>query len=73
LERRLAGEEAGLGFPAAPAGGTPFQRLVWEETARIPWGHTLTYGELARRLGRPGAARAVGLALGANPLPLAVP
>ncbi len=53
--------------------GTDFQRAVWREVARIPYGATRTYGEIAARLGRPGAARAVGAANGANPLPLVVP
>ncbi|MER3400213.1 MAG: cysteine methyltransferase [Thermoflexus sp.] len=58
--------------PLAPE-GTSFQRRVWVETAQIPYGQTRTYAELARRLGRPGATRAVGQALGANPLPLLIP
>ncbi len=53
--------------------GTPFQRLVWEVMRAIPWGETLTYGEIARLIGAPGAARAVGLACGANPVPIVVP
>ena len=53
--------------------GTPFQRAVWDEMQRIPFGRTTTYGELARRLGRPGASRAVGHACGANPVPIVVP
>ena len=54
-------------------GGTPFQRAVWERLLAIPYGETLTYGELARRLGRPAAARAVGAANGRNPLPIVIP
>ncbi|MED5506349.1 MAG: methylated-DNA--[protein]-cysteine S-methyltransferase [Planctomycetota bacterium] len=53
--------------------GTPFQRDCWARTRGIPAGTTLTYGELASELGRPGAARAAGQALRANPLPLVVP
>lgn len=53
--------------------GTPFQRRVWEELRRIPYGQTVAYGELAHRVGRPGAARAVGQAVGANPVPIIVP
>ncbi len=53
--------------------GTPFQRQVWEELARIPFGATISYGELARRVGRPAAARAVGAANGANPIPIVLP
>jgi len=53
--------------------GTPFQSAVWAELTRIPPGRTISYGELARRIGRPGASRAVGAANGANPLPIVVP
>ena len=53
--------------------GTPFQHRVWEALRSIPIGSTCTYGELARRLGAPGAARAVGAACGANPVALLVP
>jgi methylated-DNA-[protein]-cysteine S-methyltransferase len=53
--------------------GTPFQQSVWELLASIPWGETTSYGALAARLGRPGAARAVGAANGANPLPIVLP
>ncbi len=53
--------------------GTPFQVRVWEELRRIPAGQTRSYGEVARAVGRPGAARAVGAACGANPVPLFVP
>jgi len=53
--------------------GTPFQRAVWEELLRIPYGATCTYAELARAVGRPAAVRAVGAANGANPVPLVVP
>ena len=54
----------------APA---PFRRAAWRALRGIPRGRTITYGELARRAGRPGAARAAGGACGANPLPLFVP
>jgi methylated-DNA-[protein]-cysteine S-methyltransferase len=53
--------------------GTPFQRTVWEALLEIPYGETLSYGELAQRLGRPSAARAVGLANGRNPIGIIVP
>jgi O-6-methylguanine DNA methyltransferase len=53
--------------------GTPFQRLVWEALRRIPPGEVRTYGEVARAVGRPGAARAVGSACGANPVVIIVP
>lgn len=55
------------------ARGTAFQRAVWAAIARIPYGATATYGEIARRIERPRAARAVGSAAGANPLPILIP
>jgi methylated-DNA-[protein]-cysteine S-methyltransferase len=53
--------------------GTPFQLRVWQELRRIPWGRTISYGELARRVDNPKASRAVGQANGANPIPLIIP
>ncbi|GAA2444399.1 methylated-DNA--[protein]-cysteine S-methyltransferase [Streptomyces glaucus] len=53
--------------------GTPFQRRVWQELRRIPYGETRTYGELAAALGSPTASRAVGLANGRNPVGIIVP
>lgn len=53
--------------------GTSFQQSVWEGLTRIPCGHTLSYGEMARRIGFPRATRAVGTAVGANPLAIIVP
>ncbi|MFD7297367.1 methylated-DNA--[protein]-cysteine S-methyltransferase [Streptomyces sp. NPDC059897] len=53
--------------------GTPFQRSVWAELQRIPYGETRTYGELAEALGNPNASRAVGLANGKNPIGVIVP
>ena len=53
--------------------GTDFQRHVWDRLREIPYGETISYGELARRVGRPGAYRAVGLANGRNPVALIVP
>jgi methylated-DNA-[protein]-cysteine S-methyltransferase len=53
--------------------GTPFQHLVWEGLRAIPYGETLSYAELARRIGRPGASRAVGSANGRNPIAIVVP
>jgi len=54
-------------------GGTPFQRTVWKALRDIPCGTTVSYSELARRIGRPSAVRAVGLANGANPVAVVVP
>ncbi|MHA5054474.1 methylated-DNA--[protein]-cysteine S-methyltransferase [Streptomyces sp. SD15] len=53
--------------------GTPFQRTVWDQLRRIPYGETRSYGELAVTLGNPGASRAVGLANGKNPIGIIVP
>ncbi|MEW1719927.1 methylated-DNA--[protein]-cysteine S-methyltransferase [Streptomyces sp. NPDC093109] len=53
--------------------GTPFQRAVWDQLTRIPYGETRSYGELAEALGKPGASRAVGLANGRNPVGIIVP
>ncbi|MEU6770797.1 methylated-DNA--[protein]-cysteine S-methyltransferase [Streptomyces sp. NPDC046759] len=53
--------------------GTPFQRSVWEQLTRIPYGETRTYGQLADALGSPRASRAVGLANGRNPVGIVVP
>ncbi len=55
------------------ATGTAFQQRVWRELAIIPYGETVTYGELARRIDAPSAVRAVGTAVGRNPLSLIVP
>lgn len=72
LEEYFAGERREFTFPTA-AEGTPFQLLVWEALREIPYGETRTYGEIARRIGHPGAARAVGQANNRNPLPIVVP
>jgi methylated-DNA-[protein]-cysteine S-methyltransferase len=53
--------------------GTPFQRTVWNALCEIPYGETVSYGELAERIGRPTASRAVGLANGKNPIGIIVP
>jgi methylated-DNA-[protein]-cysteine S-methyltransferase len=53
--------------------GTPFQRMVWTALRAIPYGQTVTYGELAASLGAPGSSRAVGLANGKNPISIVVP
>ena len=55
------------------AQGTPFQQGVWQALCAIPYGETISYGELARRIGHPTAVRAVGLANGRNPIAIVVP
>jgi methylated-DNA-[protein]-cysteine S-methyltransferase len=68
----FAGELRRFDLPLAPE-GTPFQREVWSSLTAIPYGETVSYGELARRLGRPAASRAVGAANGQNPIPIVIP
>jgi len=72
LAAYFRGELQRFDLPLAPA-GTAFQKSVWGALAEIPWGETRSYGELARAIGRPTAARAVGAANGANPLPIVLP
>ena len=68
----FAGARTAFELALAPA-GTEFQRSVWSALTGIPFGSTISYAELARRVGRPRAFRAVGGANGANPLPIVVP
>jgi methylated-DNA-[protein]-cysteine S-methyltransferase len=72
LESYFAGELHDFELSLAPA-GTPFQCLAWDELRRIPYGAKISYAEQARRIGRPGAARAVGAANGRNPIAIVVP
>lgn len=69
----FAGDQPDLSVPCEFTTGTPFQREVWKELCRIPIGTTISYAELAIRVGRPAAVRAVGTANGRNPLPVIVP
>jgi methylated-DNA-[protein]-cysteine S-methyltransferase len=69
----LAGDASALDGVEVDGGGTPFQRLVWKALRAIPAGTTTTYGEIARRIGRPRASRAVGLANSKNPIAIVVP
>ena len=72
LGEYFARERKHFDLPLLPQ-GTPFQRTVWRSLEEIPYGETITYGELARRVGNAKAFRAVGTANGANPLPIVVP
>jgi methylated-DNA-[protein]-cysteine S-methyltransferase len=73
LRRYFSGETGAIdGLPIAPA-GTEFQLAVWNALVRIPCGETWSYAQVARRIGRPSAVRAVGLANGANPIGVVVP
>lgn len=68
----FAGELEAFDLPLVPQ-GTPFQLAVWKRLCEIPYGETISYGELARRVGNPNASRAVGLANGSNPIPIVIP
>jgi len=72
LRAYFAGTQADFNVPLR-MNGTPFQRRVWSELTKIPVGSTISYGELARRIGQPSASRAVGLANGRNPVSIIVP
>ena len=73
LDRYFAGEAAALDAVEVRTGGTAFQREVWRALRSIPAGQTASYGELAHRIGRPSAVRAVGMANGSNPVGVIVP
>ena len=68
----FAGQRKTFDLPLSPR-GTEFQRRVWDALSSIPYGMTISYGELARRIGDPNASRAVGLANGSNPISIIVP
>jgi methylated-DNA-[protein]-cysteine S-methyltransferase len=72
LHNYFAGQLEEFDLPLAPA-GTPFQLAVWRRLCDIPYGATVSYGELANRIGNPKACRAVGLANGSNPIPIVIP
>jgi methylated-DNA-[protein]-cysteine S-methyltransferase len=72
LGEYFAGERTDFDLPLAPV-GTPFQEEVWGALREIPYGETASYGELAERIGRPSASRAVGMANGRNPISIVVP
>jgi methylated-DNA-[protein]-cysteine S-methyltransferase len=72
LRAYFAGELEAFDLTLAPE-GTPFQLSVWNCLCEIPFGETISYGELARRVGNPNASRAVGLANGSNPIAIVIP
>lgn len=72
LEEYFAGSRDHFDLPVLIT-GTPFQEAVWDALQAIPYGETASYGHIAQAIGRPGAARAVGGAVGANPVPIVVP
>jgi methylated-DNA-[protein]-cysteine S-methyltransferase len=73
LGQYFEGERHEFELALAPAGGSGFERAVWGQIAAIPYGGTESYGAIARALGRPDRARAVGAATGRNPLAIVVP
>ena len=72
LDEYFAGERRGFALPVR-LDGTEFERAVWRELRRIPYGETTTYGAIARAVGQPEEARAVGAAVGRTPVPIVVP
>ena len=72
IEEYFAGTRREFTIPLAPR-GTEFQLAVWNALLDVPYGDTISYAELARRIGRPAAVRAVGAANGANPIPVIIP
>jgi methylated-DNA-[protein]-cysteine S-methyltransferase len=72
LEAYFAGKLTEFELPLVLE-GTEFQLLVWRSLQKIPYGETVSYGQLAKRIGSPDAARAVGLANGSNPIPIIIP
>jgi O-6-methylguanine DNA methyltransferase len=72
LDEYFAGKRHAFDF-AYKASGTPFQISVWNALTNIPFGATATYGEIAVKIGRPHAVRAVGTAVGSNPISIVVP
>jgi methylated-DNA-[protein]-cysteine S-methyltransferase len=72
LQAYFAGDLENFDLKLAPE-GTPFQLEVWRRLCDIPYGETISYGELAGRIGNPKASRAVGLANGSNPIPIVIP
>jgi len=72
LRAYFAGERTSFDLPL-DMHGNPFEKRVWDELKEIPYGETVSYGEIAARVGAPGAARAVGLANGRNPIAIIVP
>ena len=72
LAEYFAGERTGFDVELNPS-GTPFQLQVWAALRTIPYGEVRTYGQIAQQVGQPGAARAVGLANGRNPISIIVP
>jgi len=73
LDLYFSGKPVKWEMPLDISSGTDFQQLVWSTLRRIPYGQTITYGQLAERVGKASASRAVGTANGANPIPIIIP
>jgi methylated-DNA-[protein]-cysteine S-methyltransferase len=73
LGRYFAGEQVSFALQVARGDYTPFQSAVYEAVESIPYGSVKSYGEIAKQIGRPGAARGVGTAMARNPLPIIIP
>lgn len=73
LRKFFSGVPGRVDLPVDLRGHTDFQRAVWQAARAIPYGETRSYGWIAKRIGRPKASRAVGQAMGANPVPILVP
>ncbi|MFK4730208.1 methylated-DNA--[protein]-cysteine S-methyltransferase [Agromyces mediolanus] len=72
LAEYFAGTRTDFDVPVQPAGGSEFQRAVWSELSRLHWGEATSYGALAAAIGKPGSGRAIGGAVGANPIPIII-
>jgi len=73
LQQYFSGRRVAFDLPIDLSYYTPFQRAVWKAAASIPYGEMRSYAWIAKRIGRPKAARAVGQAMGANPVPILIP
>jgi len=73
LQQYFSGRRVSFDLPLDLSYYTPFQRAVWKAAAMIPYGETRSYTWIAKKIGKPNAARAVGQALGANPVPILIP
>ncbi len=73
LQQYFSGRRVSFDLPLDLSYYTPFQRAVWKAAAAIPYGETRSYAWIAKKIGKPKAARAVGQALGANPVPILIP
>jgi methylated-DNA-[protein]-cysteine S-methyltransferase len=73
LARYFGVQRQGFDLPLDLSAGTPFQQAVWQALLALDWGHSGSYGQIAQTIGRPSAVRAVGAAVGRNPISLIVP